>query len=336
MRRQTMLARALSVGGTAYCAALVAAEALSALGVRPWWLAIAHDVLAPILFAPVAALGLLALALRMRALGAAVAAAALAFALAFQAALVPPSPTAPTAPARQLRVATYNQLIANTQIDTMLATIRRQDADLVAIQELSHDLAAAIQRDMAGEYPYQWLVPSYNADGLGLISRYPLDRQEQASAYRGLRAVIHVDGALITVVNVHPHIPFAASGIRRPSDVLRALASYGTSPRQGEIEALVAMASQVPGPMIVLGDFNTSDRDPLYAQLAAVFHDSYRQSSWGFGATFPSPQSDMLPFPIVRIDYIWLRGPLAAIASQVDCDSGGSDHCLYVADVALP
>jgi len=42
-----------------------------------------------------------------------------------------------------------------------------------------------------------------------------------------------------------------------------------------------------------------------------------------------------IPVPLVRIDYIWTRGSVVPVSTHVNCDDGGSDHCMVVADLRI-
>jgi endonuclease/exonuclease/phosphatase (EEP) superfamily protein YafD len=67
-------------------------------------------------------------------------------------------------------------------------------------------------------------------------------------------------------------------------------------------------------------------------------HDAYRETAWGFGFTFPNDQRLgrlAVPFPLVRIDYVWSRGGVMPALAWVDCASSGSDHCMLIADLRV-
>lgn len=331
-RRRSCLTHGIIALGASYCLGVILFILVAPYLRRFWWVAIASDVGAPFVFLPVLPLLLLALFVRSPALGLAVAFAALAFVLVFRSALLPPVP--PITPGTPLRVMTYNQLFSNGQPDAIIASIRRQHADIVAIQELSPSVTNAIQRDLITSYPYQWLEPDEGASGFGLLSRFPITHQIDQPESRSKQASIQVDSGTLTLINTHPYVPFVFSNQSGVRGELRSLRTYGTSQRQEQVRALLATVATIEGPLVVLGDFNTSDRDPLYAELHSRLHDAYRDSAWGFGKTFPSTiRLGAFALPIVRIDYIWTHGDLAAQHAYVDCNSGGSDHCLLVADV---
>jgi endonuclease/exonuclease/phosphatase (EEP) superfamily protein YafD len=180
------------------------------------------------------------------------------------------------------------------------------------------------------------LVPSEAHTGMGLISRYPLDiRQQQSIPFQ--IALLRVGGDSVTLINVSLTAPEIK---RRRLPVVRwvkRIRAYRTAERSREIELLLRTIEGIKGPLVVAGDFNLSDREPDYAQLAARLHDSYRETSWGFGHTFPSSvtiRGVPISLPILRIDYIWSAGGIVPVSTQVACGHA-SDHCMLVADMWL-
>lgn len=80
-------------------------------------------------------------------------------------------------------------------------------------------------------------------------------------------------------------------------------------------------------PLVLMGDFNAVPYSGVYRRLTRVMQDA-TQYRGRRGATFPSR------FPLLRIDHIFVRGPVTSLGSCVH-DSAlarrASDHCpLYV------
>ncbi len=81
------------------------------------------------------------------------------------------------APSKNLTVMTTNVKVGRENPEEVVASIRKAEADVVAIQELNTVIAIAVQQELSNEYPYQILEPSdMYADGMGLLSRYPLNQ----------------------------------------------------------------------------------------------------------------------------------------------------------------
>ena len=333
----TRLARWLLIGAAMlYCVAVVALALLWSLhpdGI--WWLALSN-VFALYLFAPLLLIAPAALLLRSRWLRRAASIMLVAFLALFGQRFIPPLER-PTEGAR-LRVMTINQLYSNQRVADLIAAIRAQDADIVAIQELSEPVAEATSRQLRDAYPHQFLTPGAEDYGLGILSRYPLRMAARTRGFVGLRMIVDVDGAAITLINVHLNAPQVTTRRLRQFRPVKVVLDYDTSQRAGDFPSLLREIDAVAGPLVVMGDFNTSDREPPYAELAGRLHDAYRETAWGFGFTFPDNRRIArltVPFPLVRIDYVWSRGGLAPVAARVACDSGGSDHCAVVADLGV-
>ncbi|MFN8567147.1 MAG: endonuclease/exonuclease/phosphatase family protein [Kouleothrix sp.] len=298
-----------------------------------WWVELSN-LLALLLFVPLLLLLPLALALRSVPMRVAVAAVLLAFVALFGARFLPPVAAAPQG--TPLRVITFNQLFANQQVDTLVAAIRAQHADLVAIQELSIPVAAALARDLAAEYPYQYLRPFDNQQGLGLISRYPFaSAGETQNNLRGQQVTLAINGQTLTLMNMHLSAPII--NVRHIAGIPIAT-GYDTSSPTHQVGRLAELIDQTSGPLVVLGDFNTGDREPRYAELARRMQDAFRATNWGFGFTFPDHKRFgplVVPWPLLRIDYVWSKGAVQAQAARVECNNTGADHCLMVADLRL-
>ena len=331
----TRLARGLLIGAALlYCVAVIALVLLWSLDPdRIWWLALSN-VFALYLFVPLLLIAPAALLLRSRWLRGAACIMLVAFLALFGQRLIPPLER-PTDAAR-LRVMTINQLYTNQRVADLIAAIRAQNADIVAIQELSEPVAEAAARQLRDAYPHQFLTPGAEDYGLGILSRYPLRMSARTRGFVGLRTIVDVDGTAITLINVHLNAPQVRTRRLRQFRPVKVVLDYDTSRRARDFPILLREIDAVEGPLVVMGDFNTSDREPPYAELAARLHDAYREAAWGFGFTFPDDQRIArlaVPFPLVRIDYVWSRGGLAPASARVACDSGGSDHCAVVADL---
>lgn len=300
-----------------------------ALGDRWWWLFLIN-ALALYLFVPLPPLLLVAAIARQRALWAGVAAASALFLFLYGGLWNPPRPgTAPPGPA--LTVMTYNVFGFNTCPACVVATIRDSGADLITLQELAPEVAAAIARDLAGDYPYQHLDPRPGVTGLGTISRLPLRAtgERLPGAWVGTPQILEltIEGTAVTVVNAHP----VASGPGTPEDIERSVGE-----RRRQAQALVDFARTHPGPLLYPGDSNTADQNDAYRLLASAWRDSWREAGRGFGHTYPGTDLSGtgpyrflgLPLPrwLIRIDYIWHSPHWRAVEARIVPWDGHSDH----------
>jgi endonuclease/exonuclease/phosphatase (EEP) superfamily protein YafD len=310
--------------------------------VAHWWPFELFDIFGLLVYAPLAPLLVLALLLADRRAGL-----WLLMPLAFLtwelAPLVLPRSIATSTPpaipvnGRPLRIMTANLLVVNPRLPAVSAVLQVERPDVIALQELSPEMAEHLARELRATYPYQLLEPSESAAGLGILSRYPF-RVEVAGGDLPRpcfcqRVVVDVYGRETTLVNVHPSTPDirAARMGRLPIPT-----GFDSDRTTRGIQTALADLKQRPGPLLVVGDFNTSDRQPLYRELGRELRDTYREVGWGLGYTFPSVSPRRLPFmPIIRIDYVLHDPSVIAWAARTGV-TPGSDHRYVMADLVLP
>jgi vancomycin resistance protein VanJ len=293
------------------------------------------EVFAPWLFLPLLVLLPFGWALRDRALVLALVLAAVAFAAHLGPGLVPgprPQPPAGSAP---VRVASWNVYVRNPAA-RVVAAVRSLDADVVGLVELNPRQAARLNADptLHARYRTVLLVP---AAGRGLLSRYPLmdsGVRTDGSARSGsglLWARLDLGGGRrLTVVVAHP-LPAEPS----PSSELPL--RWNAQPRDAEIAYVKTFVDErvAAGERVVLmGDFNVTDREPANAELSRGLRDAHN-IAWGAGASWGPLPLRRHGLALIRIDRI-LGGPGAVPTRfHTDCTFRGSDHCLLQATLAV-
>ena len=118
---------------------------------------------------------------------------------------------------------------------------------------------------------------------------------------------------------------------------------FNTNARtEGITQLLIDLGSeQSQMPLIIMGDFNMSDKTGDYRRMNNGFTDAYRATSTGFGTTFEYFGALGLSWipTYVRLDYIFLRdgvvsNQLVPIGSAV-LRTGQSDHLPVIADLVI-
>ena len=115
-------------------------------------------------------------------------------------------------------------------------------------------------------------------------------------------------------------------------------AGYSTTARDRELDLLIEQLDGLDGTIVVLGDFNMTDQSSRYRRLTQRLSDAYREAGWGFGHTFPDVEKVgpiPIPFPLVRIDYVFHSWNLTAEKATVGAN-GGPDHRYLVAELSFP
>ena len=229
---------------------------------------------------------------------------------------------------------TYNVGNGLARPGRLAGLLRRADADLVGLQEVAPAQADVLRAELAGVYPHQVLLPTGFA-GKGLLSRFPVVCHEQLRLYPDrpdLQASVDVDGAGLTVVVAHPP----------PPRLNRARMAFHPA-AEAQLDALARLALEQP-PCVLLGDFNMTRRNPVYARFAAAgLTDAFAVAGAGRGWTLPARLGHArfkhglhgLPLrPVTRVDYIWYTPGLQAEAAWVG-DDAGSDHLPVLARLVL-
>lgn len=191
------------------------------------------------------------------------------------------------------------------------------DTDIVALHEVTPDLADEIVRLSASNYPYRVIRPDANGSGIVLLSRYPITQHQVFSVFResilNLKADIDVYGTSVAVYLARPKSPL---GGFQPF-------SYDTALRDADLANLQERLESEEGPVLVLCDCNMSDQSDAYQELDRLLDDAFREVGHGFGFTFR--YRSFLPY-MVRIDYVWHNDYFVAIDAQTRNDPDLSDH----------
>ena len=243
-------------------------------------------------------------------------------------------PAATPPGAERLHVMSWNMEAGGVPFETMADTIEDAHPDIVGLVELVPRVSRAAVEDerLNQQYPYQALLPRSGVPDLGLLSRFPITEQEFTEEPGLLRAVIvPPDGPPITVFVAHPYLA-SIDQIGFVPDIQTASRDAEISAIRDQIDAELAADHDV----LVLGDFNTTDREPAYAELSKGLHDAQREAGVGLGMTWRPGAIDNLPFGLLRIDYLLASERFVALAAGPDCTPRGSDHCLVSATFARP
>lgn len=223
----------------------------------------------------------------------------------------------------KLRVFTVNAKEGAAEPDT-LAVAAREQTDLLAVQELTAELAGEVSERLGDAFPFRALSPGKGADGTGIWSRYPIVSSQRIPGYRlgAVSTTVRVPGAASDAVVVCLHVvgpwPHPIDGWRQEMAGL---------PQTLQQTARAAG----PGATIVVGDFNaTRDMAPFRNLLSGGYRDAAEQSGSGLTPTFPA-QAGMPP--MLGIDHILTSNSSASEVRTVRIP--GTDHLGLTATVHL-
>lgn len=218
-----------------------------------------------------------------------------------------------------LRFVSANLLLgeADPAAVTRLAT---EHADIIAVQELTPELAAALSPALTATFPYSALRPRERAAGVGLWSRYPITSSgSDDTFFRGLiYARVRVPGTDFETTVLSTHMPPPRS----------AFASWRT-----DITRLGPVLRGLPddGPIVIGADLNAS---PDIREFRQLLRDGYRDGAAqaGAGMTRTHPSNSIVP-ALLAVDHIITRD--ATVTALRTMEVAGSDHLALVATVTL-
>jgi endonuclease/exonuclease/phosphatase (EEP) superfamily protein YafD len=222
-----------------------------------------------------------------------------------------------------VRVMSINLNAENTQYPAVQAEIRRVDPDMVAFQEYRQTHDAALRQLLADRYPYVH-VASTNA-GVAVYSRIPLglstlDAFADIDSPARTRVEAQIGGQTIAVYVVH--LPrFSSIDSLRQSRV--------------ELARLLAYVRADTLPVVLMGDFNFTERTPN-AQLIRELGLESASQTCGKGLSVSRPAQFLLVGWLagIRIDHVFVKAPVIPSSFTIGEDVG-SDHLPIIADLAV-
>lgn len=240
-----------------------------------------------------------------------------------------------TASGTHFRVMTYNihhgeGLDGKVDLERIAELIRKEGADIVALQEVDQGVARTARRDLPAELArltgFTCVFSNNHAFqggnyGNAVLSRFPVKRWTnlhyqmlRPDEQRGLLQLeLDIHGR--EVVFMTTHIDYRPDDSERWANV-------------GEIESAAAQYGRKP--VILCGDFNATPDSRVCRRLCETFDDTWARIGQGEGNTYP------VETPQRRIDYIWVSKAASVVPLKVWVPTtAASDHLPVVAEFGL-
>lgn len=244
-----------------------------------------------------------------------------------------PHPSAPYS--KYLKLMTFNVSLGDVSADELVRVLDRHHPDIVTMQEAVPSLADPLPAALGQRYAHSVMLEGEHQ--IMLLSRFPIVSHEWIAPPDGgretMRVVIDRDGIPLVVYAVHPEPPGIAWFPAPPVAV-------GLDDRAGQrqINDIAARVAAETSDVLVMGDFNLSERSRAIATLGTGLNDAFRTAGVGRGPGFTFPnglswRGVPVPSSFVRIDYIFHSRTWRTDAALVDCETP-SDHCALVVDLA--
>ena len=225
-------------------------------------------------------------------------------------------------PADVIRVSTWNMHARDGAAERALEGIADSTAQIMAIEELGPEAVAALD-ELDERYPFRALTSDSDFLDVGLLSELPIIETERSANPPFLRAVVDPptsDPIIVYAV----HVPLARLIFVGPVPI-----GVNFSVRDAAAAAIRARVEQDLAEnrkVVVVGDFNMTERERGYDLISSGLRDSHLDAGTGPGLTWRPEPFQLVPFGMLRIDYVFSTPDLKATSSTVDCTSL-SDHC---------
>lgn len=222
-----------------------------------------------------------------------------------------------------ITVMSYNVWGRNRNTAAITGVVGQVRPDILLLQEVKPAAARKIKTSLSGLYPRGELFWVYEpAIGQAVASRYPVvSSTAEPQKGRVQKVVLRTPAGPVAVWNVHTNHPFPWSRQYR------------------QLAALTADIAAEDMPLIVGGDFNTTDQSETYRLVNRYLRNAHWDAGWGFGFSFPARTRlvKKLPLltPVVRIDHIFYSNHFFARSARTLTRAGGSDHFPVVAEFSL-
>ncbi len=239
-----------------------------------------------------------------------------------------------------LRLLLANVYVANTNYAPLLELVRAERPDVLAVQELNPSWVAELQ-NLSQLFPYQQIPDRQDAFGIGLLSRLPLEESRVLdlgdAGLPSIFAKIKVGDKAVSLLTTHPPTPVGGDFYYR----------------NNQLRAISSLVRSWSGPVIVIGDINTTMWSPYYSRL--IKETGLTDVRRGFGAlpTWPAPSGIELIFrelglPVngnlplaswglmrIPIDHCLISPDLHVAQVRTGHDVG-SDHLPLIVDLSVP
>ncbi len=223
--------------------------------------------------------------------------------------------------AETIRVYFNNINYGTTDFTALTKSIAYNHPQVVGIAELSSEKFEQLETQLP-DYPYSFHVPGRSKLGLAIFSQMPFVDQPSVhffsdSRFPSIVAAIQdfQTTKKLTIVVIHPPPPLLAEYTQIRNELFNNLAQF---------------AQDQTGPLLVMGDFNSTSWSPAFQTLLANSTLIDSRNNQGIQPSWPSQLPKFLRIPIDHM----LTNELLPVTYRETLPSVGSDHLPILADFA--
>lgn len=208
-----------------------------------------------------------------------------------------------------LRALLMNVKTDHINIAEVASAIRDYDTDLVLLEEVDAHWLRELQPVLI-DYPYSVASPSADSFGIALFSKLPLSDASTPifgpAKVRSVQASIVWNGRTFNFLGTHPYPP------------VNSMTSHA---RDEQLHAIALELVSLPGPVLLMGDLNTTPWSYHFRRLLSVSGLSDCGRGHGLQPTWPTHNIALR----IPIDHCLHSAEITIVDKQIGRDVG-SDH----------
>lgn len=232
----------------------------------------------------------------------------------------------------ELRVMTYNVLFYNQKFTEVADAILSVEPDLVALQEVEVDMAAALIEQFRDVYPYHAVaeMPDWQWGTTMVLSRYPvleaeiLDLQQVRPA---MLVRVEAEGKAVTFISAHLYY---YNWHTFPRHEIPTVIRERTQQQNRQVEILLAQIEREENDVILACDCNSKTTQSSYKLLTQSLRNV--QGEMASQLFQPSVEGTSYHRWLFNVDYVMYEGDLKPVGIYAVDERGGSDHVPLIAD----
>jgi endonuclease/exonuclease/phosphatase (EEP) superfamily protein YafD len=216
-------------------------------------------------------------------------------------------------------------ILANVNHENMararfIAFAQKHNPDALVVQEVTEGWRESL-RALHSLYPFIEEQPKGAGAGIALYSRFPFERLTVAlpegAARPNILAKLNIDGALVSLLSIHPRTPIRSSHYKLRNEMLAAAANC---------------LRNLPGPKICVGDLNITPWSPYYRSF--VERTKLVNVRNGFGLLPSWPTFLFFKCLMLPLDHCLVSDDIR-IADARTGEPIGSDHLPLIVEIEL-
>lgn len=224
----------------------------------------------------------------------------------------------PSETAKAVRLLLFNVNTANRHYDLFLEMIRREDPDIILLQEIDARWVTAL-RELQSSHPHTQIRQRSDNFGIGVFSRVPLSGSNILflgdAEVPSILCEFNLEGRHFSILTTHALPPVSSNYF---------------SQRNSQLKAISKKIIELGPPVILIGDLNVSLWSTYYQQLAKESRLVNARKGFGILPSWPT----LLPFFQIPIDHC-LVSPDIYVDDIRTLPHIGSDHLPLMVDLKL-